>query len=572
MPMFCPECGNKLYSDMHFCPECGTPIEQISVKASDEVILKGILLTHIPQLARKLSVGIGTVRELLASFIRLKAEQGVYYKLADAGAESKGFFNKRRNLSQDSPWYEYADILKQIHDEECRNNEEPSTFLFIIGGTDIIPMPAIPHYLGNNAGDADKKIDTDLLYAYPYGAKMNEAISSGELFFYDALFYIGRLPLATDADFQDLAGYLQKAVHNPVINVNVGYGQCDPHWMKVTEKVTNRIDREQLFPNYAPLPKGFLYSKLFLTPEVDPNTISQVFNINAQLFFFNLHGGAAKETSYFLGQSTKDSEDWRVAVFPAVIAACKHPNIIITEACYGARFIGYDKAHSMLLTAMSANTLIYLGASRIAYGEPDPHELNEPVKMSNADIITGEFVNKLLDGLPAGIALFEARKYLHQYSDVGPVESTTLVEFNLFGDPTLCIENKRIKQASASVANTSIGKLCAQSNSFCKLENTPIYIDGEEAKPVSLFAQIRSQVDANIAEIQSIISEQLYKQWGISPRKLINMSRTTSLNGQKGYEIQYNLDDEIKIPNGFYHQLIVSSDLKGKIKNIRVTK
>ena len=204
--MFCPECGNKLDNDMLFCPECGTKVEQISEKSSEDPVLKGILFTHIPNLAKKLSVSPQDISNLLESFIQLKSEQGVLYKLADAGAEPKGFFNRRRNLTQDSPWHEYADILKQIHDEETRKHEEPSTFLFIIGGDDIVPMPAIPHYLGDEASDADKKIDTDILYEYPYGAQMNEAIRSGQIVYYDALFYIGRLPLATGAVDQDSAG------------------------------------------------------------------------------------------------------------------------------------------------------------------------------------------------------------------------------------------------------------------------------------------------------------------------------------------------------------------------------
>ena len=546
--MFCPECGNQLDDDMLFCPECGTKVEQEYEKSFDAPVLKGILFTHIPNLARKLSVSQQDITDLLNSFIQLKAEQGILYRLADAGVEQKGFFSKR-SLTKDSPWHEYADILKQIHDEETRKREEPSTFLFIIGGDDIIPMPAIPHYLGDKANDPDKKIDTDLLYAYPYGAKMNDAIRSGEIFFYDALFYVGRLPLATDAVYQDLAGYLQRAVENPVIEIDAGYGQCDPHWMK----------------------KEILYGQLFLTPEVDHNIIGQVFNTNAQLFFFNLHGSAAKDISYFLGQSTKNSEDWRIAVFPAAIAACKQPNVIVSEACYGARFIGLDKEHSMLLTAMSTNTLIYLGASRVAYGQPDPHEANSPVLMNNADVITGEFVNNMLDGLPAGAALFEAKRSMHQTSEIGPVESTTLVEFNLFGDPTLFIMNKKMNKASKPATNTNIGTLINPTTASCKLENVPIPIE-EETKPMSLLAQVRAQVDANIAEIQSKINDQLYKEWGISPRKPISMSRTTSVSGQKGYEIQYNLDEHKNAPDGFYNLMSVSSDMNGKIRSVRITK
>ena len=103
MPMFCPECGNQLDDDMLFCPECGTKVELEYEKNSEAPILKGILFTHIPNLARKLSVSQQDITELLQSYIKLKAEQGVLYRLADAGVEQKGFFSKR-SLDQNSPW------------------------------------------------------------------------------------------------------------------------------------------------------------------------------------------------------------------------------------------------------------------------------------------------------------------------------------------------------------------------------------------------------------------------------------------------------------------------------------
>lgn len=106
--MYCPECGSQLDNDMLFCPECGTKVEKPSAKDSEDPVMKGILFTHIPNLAQKLSVSPQEITNLLETFIRLKSEQGVLYRLADAGVESKGFFNKRKSLTPDSPWYEYA--------------------------------------------------------------------------------------------------------------------------------------------------------------------------------------------------------------------------------------------------------------------------------------------------------------------------------------------------------------------------------------------------------------------------------------------------------------------------------
>ena len=128
-----------------------------------------------------------------------------------------------------------------------------------------------------------------------------------------------------------------------------------------------------------------------------------------------------------------------------------------------------------------------------------------------------------------------------------------------------------MNKASKPAINTNIGTLINTTTVSCKLENEPIPIE-EETKPMSLLAQVRAQVDANIAEIQSKINDQLYKEWGISPRKPISMSRTTSVSGQKGYEIQYNLDEHKSAPDGFYNLMSVSSDMNGKIRSVRITK
>ena len=186
-------------------------------------------------------------------------------------------------------------------------------------------------------------------------------------------------------------------------------------------------------------------------------------------------------------------------------------------------------------------------------------------------IKAGEFVNNMLDGLPAGAALFEAKRCLHRVSEIGPIESTTLVEFNLFGDPTLFVMNRKIDKSATTVSDFKIGALSSPTETAFKLETVPIKAE-EDSKPMSLLTQVRAQVDANISEIQLKISDQLYKQWGISPRKPISMSRTTSLNGQKGYEVQYHLDEHKKVPDGCYNILSVSSDLNGKIRSVRVTK
>ncbi|MFR7812228.1 MAG: hypothetical protein ACLU4N_25005 [Butyricimonas faecihominis] len=105
---------------------------------------------------------------------------------------------------------------------------------YFIGSNDIIPMPCIRHYISDDAND--DSIDTDILYAYPYGKEMLALLENQEAFTYDQLFFVGRLPLGEDASFEDLRDYLERDVNYSLgFPMNEAYGQCDP-----TEKGVHR--------------------------------------------------------------------------------------------------------------------------------------------------------------------------------------------------------------------------------------------------------------------------------------------------------------------------------------------
>ncbi len=100
---------------------------------------------------------------------------------------------KKAHLKANSPLWDYMDILMDVHNGEQAGGDEISQYLFIIGSNDIIPMPCIRHYISDDAND--DSIDTDILYAYPYGKEMLALLENQEAFTYDQLFFVGRLPL-----------------------------------------------------------------------------------------------------------------------------------------------------------------------------------------------------------------------------------------------------------------------------------------------------------------------------------------------------------------------------------------
>ena len=60
------------------------------------------------------------------------------------------------------------------------------------------------------------------------------------------------------------------------------------------------------------------------------------------------------------------------AIEPEHMMTCEEPNIVISEACYGGRFIGLDKRHSMMLASLFTNTLAFVGSSLMIYPRPNP--------------------------------------------------------------------------------------------------------------------------------------------------------------------------------------------------------
>ena len=51
--------------------------------------------------------------------------------------------------------------------------------------------------------------------------------------------------------------------------------------------------------------------------------------------------------------------------------SAKYDNIVVTEACFGGKYIGLPTNGSMLLSSMSNSTMLYLGSSVTAYGTID---------------------------------------------------------------------------------------------------------------------------------------------------------------------------------------------------------
>lgn len=577
--MFCPECGNRIEDQsIHFCPECGTKIEQKNHAEKNtpnhscpqKTGIHGLIFTNVELLAEKMGIDRQDLTSILDEFIRQKQKYGISYKLVDAGNytyRKNGFWGNTKTvrLKKNSPLWDYMDILMDVHNNEENTGNAISQYLFIIGGNDIIPMPCIRHYDPNDSND--DSIDTDILYAYPYGKEMITLLENQEAFKYEQLFFVGRLPFGEDASREDLYDYLERDVYySNGIPISEAYGQCDPHWKKVSCRVAEELrngNHLRNLDNY--LSSDYYYNRLILSPMITKETISKVFHTQASLYYFNLHGSNERENCGYFGVMLNQEENGGLLVIePEHLMTCEVPNIIISEACYGGRFIGLDQYHSMLLASLFTNTLAFVGSSRVAWGAFDSASSSpSDTPMSHADIITYCFISAILQGYSTAEALFYARSNLLQITTPGdPHVALTIVEFNLFGDPTISMG-----------AGTSLKSHCKTVNKTALVtQDTPIGYTVEkieiENRGNSILEQVRGVVNTNIHQIHTTIDQYLYANYGIQPRPVDQILKIKYNNGQEELKFNYDLTNERKNPT----RIIVTTSSEGKIKSVCSTK
>ena len=562
--MYCPECGTRLDDDALFCPECGTkvmhdaepsvssgspqperdepqssptPQEQPNTRA---VFARGLILTNIATLSQRLKIDGVALKGIIENYIEDLKNIGLSYRLIDASDYTylkSNLFGQHKHVSLTSkdPWWAYADLTLDQHEWEQKKGMPESEYLFIIGGSHDVPMPTVPNFLASHMSGKDKTMDTDMLYAYPFGQKMEQDLLSQRLFRYDALFYVGRLPVADNASLEDLTGYLDRSVQLECsVPLGRAYSQCDPHWKQITDVITAPLTKTGLFPDYPQTPEQVLFRQhIFLTPAVvlDEEDQHPFFNTNAGYIFFNLHGSGDMRSYHYYGQEMGNRGQFYRAFSPRLIASSERPNILFTQACYGGRFIGFPKEYSMVLTALSSLTMVFVGSSRTALGGVDSGG-----RLSTSDILAEAFNRHMLTGKSAGAAFFAARMATFKHKPPAPVSKAAPIGQN-------------------DVLNVPEEEVLMSKNA--------------DAAPQSMLSQLRQAVDSNIMKIHEVIAKQLYEQYNIPAREPLIITRKTYPDGHRELGYDYPLET---VPGSESNVAMVSADEKGNIQDVILTK
>jgi hypothetical protein len=379
----------------------------------------------------------------------------VFY--ADDGFANRGSSEmaslKLNSAKHDDPWS--LKLALTDLDGALGKQGEMIGAVLILGGPEVIPF----HKLPNPVDDEDVEVPSD----NPYGTRDEN--------YFIPEWPVGRLPGGTGADPAPLVHMLREltsrqkeiAKRKPwfaywwqallnrfwfsTVRVRPSLGYTAAVWKRASLSV------------YRPI--GEAHSMLVSPPvqvcngsngssaqqgiaEVKDKPKSPTVSIStslrpARLGYFNLHG--LEDAIEWYGQTdpteTTDGPDYPIALRPQDVGEHlndgKSPQVIFSEACFGAHIQGRSVDESMMLKFLSSGSHAVVGSTCTAYGA-----IASP--LTAADLLGYAFWNYLGEGLPAGEALRRAKiqlaKEMHRRQGyLDGEDQKTLISFVLFGDP-----------------------------------------------------------------------------------------------------------------------------------------
>ncbi len=522
---------------------------------------KGLIYTDSLRLALKYGCDRDRICHILERFVSESTVVGWNWELLDLG---DGFFDE---MLMDCPgWRGYHAVLEEFSlGLGIENGIE--TGLFIIGGDDVIPMPSVRNDAARHAGREEKEanLEADYLYCLPQSSVRvdthEDSVDIRSAMSAVPRFSVGRLPLE-DGDLKttpeaDIGRYFERSItefrDNGCKGVRVRSAlmiTCSDTWNKAIEIVRGLPLTE--IPD-----SEYIKDNLVMSPELDiryPDKSSLYIDAlsSSDALIFVLHGGSRSDNPVYCGHAGQQ-------FIPAFSIGCLEHScsrIINAVCCWGARFIGYDRKESILLSSIYDKVLLFAGSCRSVYGRGGQFRVLFPIGFG--ETFLKYYTNYLFQGLDAGVAMMRAKKeYFNTFSAADRVEMAfgTLMMFNLYGNPLLNVE-PLLKPAPILLNVTPMNSLSKGVSCW----NSPITYE-------TLFSKKRKGmanglVDRSVNEIRRRIDSYVYDAWGLRGDRL-SLVRSFREGLDRGLIFTYN--EEV---NELSTSVTVETDLSGGIKEV----
>jgi hypothetical protein len=319
--------------------------------------------------------------------------------------------------------------------------------LLIVGGPEIVPF----HNLPNPVEDADTDVPSD----NPYSAKDNNyfisdwplgRVSGGSG--NDASYLISMIkdlinrydPQAKKFGwYYRIVQYIQELFRRGISKKQSSFGYTAAVWRRaslaVFRSIGNPGDLLVSPPTHACESPDPVETDIIPVKDITAAN-SCLLLPQAHLGYFNLHG--VPDGSEWYGQSDpalpEAGPDYPIALRPKDIKnSGSAPQLVFSEACYGANIAGKMIDDAISLKFLSSGTQAVIGSTCISYGS-----LATP--LSSADLLGRVFWSLLQEGFTAGESLRRAKIHLtremhNRQGFLDAEDQKTLISFVLYGDP-----------------------------------------------------------------------------------------------------------------------------------------
>jgi hypothetical protein len=238
---------------------------------------------------------------------------------------------------------------------------------------------------------------------------------------------------------------------------------------------------------------------------------------DTRLAYFNLHG--VPDSSEWYGQCDptlpEANPEFPIAMRPQDIRnSGSAPQLVFTEACYGANIVGKSVDEAISLKFLASGTQALVGSTCISYGS-----LSTP--LSSADLLGRVFWNLLQEGFTAGESLKRAKIHLTREMNqrqgfLDAEDQKTLISFVLFGDPLA----QPFQSRSAPKTTPRLSDAAVQVPTVCERS-----CEGEAGSTVSL---------ETISHLKTIVAQYLPGMGDADVRLSHEHQRCSNLGGKCG--------------------------------------
>ena len=566
---FCPECGTKVDADARFCPNCGTrldsldeepdQVEENSFCENSDDGQVGVIFTDMQKLAEKYGCSRDEVKGMIESFREQSRKHGMEWYLLYVEDRDDPF------------WLDYNEAIADFMQEyELPHGVKVS--VFIIGGHDVIPIPMVEDVFGSSDNG---RIPCDMCYCF------------GGNFFSDLWDYgdhsitedyvrnnVSRLPLE-DGEMEtsladDLGGYFERCLeyYDEGLTVDAVMMEANASWLPASKTMSEHLP----LINHADDP-DMVQDGMYVSPPVsteDEDSVEPVIDTldECGMLLFNLHGAGSKGMSGFYNDGGE--------AFSTDMLNNTNAQVLNTVACYGARYHGFQRDDSMMLSALYDNGFLLYAGSLI----PVPMtELEVPAGVevhegSGSEHLMPIYCMEQFRGLPVGEAMMRAKlEYFNtfRFMERDDFSMATMMMFSLYGNPMLRLQpQEKVLQRAAECHVLPVLPQNKRVTPIQKKRMQRVLVK-DDHKGQSLLDEVRGLVDANLTAIHAQVQQYLYDALGLEPRWLDHVD-SFELSDRKGFSQKGYCYTYVDRSKPYAQKSMVEVTTKGTVTKVFRTK